>query len=423
MRLGRRRFLAGLGAGLAASTVGLPPAHGAPGGTARRLVVFFTPNGTIHRQWRPSGGETDFRFPAGSILEPLAAQRERLVILDGLDFHGVSNHEGGMAAMLTGGGGPGHVGEGASIDQFVARHIGGASPFASLELGVLTSAWGGNVQTRMSYARQGEHLPNADRPADVHRRVFGAVVEPGAADDRLARRASILDLLQDEVADLRASAPRSEHAKLDAHLDALRRAETTLTSPGVAGCALDAPTLALDPGANDAFPAVGRAQMDLLVAALACGQTRVASLQWSHTVGPVVFSWLGIAEGHHSLSHFDDANTAGVDAFVRAERWFAEQFAYLLQRLEDQPDPESGGSLLDSTLVLWAQELGDGRLHECRSVPWVLAGGPMRGGRYLQLGGAPHQQVLTSVARALGVDTESYGDPSYGTGPLAELES
>ena len=27
------------------------------GKTARRLVVFFSPNGTIHKHWRPSGGE------------------------------------------------------------------------------------------------------------------------------------------------------------------------------------------------------------------------------------------------------------------------------------------------------------------------------------------------------------------------------
>ena len=103
------------------------------------------------------------------------------------------------------------------------------------------------------------------------------------------------------------------------------------------------------------------------------------------------FGWLGIGEGHHSLSHIDDGNAAGIAQFVQAERWYAEQFSYLLDSLKATPDPE-GGTLFDSTLVVWCKELGDGRLHDCKSVPWVLAGGggsfPL--GRYLSFGGAPH---------------------------------
>ena len=46
-------------------------------------------------------------------------------------------------------------------------------------------------------------------------------------------------------------------------------------------------------------------QMDLLVMALACDITRVASLQWSRSVSQMRFTWLPspIAEGHHDLSH------------------------------------------------------------------------------------------------------------------------
>ncbi len=32
-------------------------------GRARRLLIFSSPNGTIHRHWRPMGGENDFAFP------------------------------------------------------------------------------------------------------------------------------------------------------------------------------------------------------------------------------------------------------------------------------------------------------------------------------------------------------------------------
>ncbi|MEZ4314745.1 MAG: hypothetical protein R3F14_42560 [Polyangiaceae bacterium] len=36
--------------------------------------------------------------------------------------------------------------------------------------------------------------------------------------------------------------------------------------------------------------------------------TRVASIQWNHTVGPAVFSWVEPG-GPSLLSHMDDGNT------------------------------------------------------------------------------------------------------------------
>ena len=73
--------------------------------------------------------------------------------------------------------------------------------------------------------------------------------------------------------------------------------------------------------------------------------------------------------------------------------------------------------MLDTTVVFWAQELGDGRMHTCESVPWVLAGsggGHFRTGRYLNLEGATHDGVLTSLAQAFGVEVDSYGVGSAG---------
>lgn len=426
--LGRRGFVRAMGTcALSTPLFGLlaSRSRAASERIAKRLIVVFTPNGSVLRHWRPAGGETDFTFPAGSILEPLAPVRDDLVILDGLDFVGASNHEGGMAAMLTGG--PGGETGGASVDQWIARHAGGDTRFPSLELGVQTSAWGGNVQTRMSYAPGGAYVPPDDDPRSVYRRVFGEVTgSPEAVEAAVARRRSVIDVLRGDIADLEGRLGTEERHKLDAHLESLRRMEVGLTSHGGAGCAdPEAPT-ALDPYDNDALPDIGRMQTDLLVTALACGTTRVASLQWSHTVGPPVFSWLGIGEGHHALSHMDDGNDAGVRDFVRAERWFAEQIAHLVERLAELPEPEGEGRMLDHTLVLWAKEMGDGRLHECTSVPFVLAGqagGRLRTGRYLRYDHQAHNALLVSVCRAMGLETETFGEPAHGSGELSGLLS
>lgn len=420
----RRRFAQSLGAALLAapflSLLTEKPARADMGKTAKRLVVFFSPNGTIHEHWRPSGGGTAFDFKPGSILEPLATRKSDLIVCDGIDYVGVANHEQGMANMLTGGGGAGTLGAGMSVDQFVASKIGTDSRFPSLELGVQTSAWGGNVQTRMSYGGPGVFVPPDDSPKSVFDRLFGGATGGASGMDKLkARRQSVLDVVKGDLADLQSRVGAAEKAKLDAHLDAIHKAE--LSSMGLMGCTPPVMGAPLDPYDNDSFPAISKAQIDLLVLALACGATKVASLQMSHTVGPPVFSWAGCGDGHHSLSHSDDSSTKGVADFVAAERWVATQFMYLLDTLAATADP-AGGTMLDSTLVVWCKELGDGRLHDCVSVPWVLAGGGVfTPGRYLDFKGAPHQKLLVSICHAMGLTNPTFGDPSHGTGPLDGL--
>ncbi len=432
LRIGRRTFLhsaalAAVAGPLLATLRGDSYAGGAR--VARRLVVFFTPNGTVHRHWRPAASGATFSFPAGSILEPLTAVKRHVAVLDGVDFLNASNHEGGMAAMLTGGGGASSPSMGLSVDQFVARRVGMSSRLPSLELGVQTSAWGGNTQTRMSYAGPGMFVPPDDEPASVYRRLFGAMTpQPGMLDAMMARRRSVLDLVRGELRDLQGRVGADERRKLEAHLDALRRVETSLTGPSTATPSSCAPpaVMALDHRANDNLPRIGRTQMELLLAALTCGATKVASLQWTHTVAPQVFTWLGLREGHHALSHMADGNAAGVRDFVTAERWFAEQFAWLVARMAETPEPGGAGTLLEHSLVVWCKEMGDGRLHDCVSVPFVLAGGAggrLRTDRYLRYDHAPHQRLLVSVCHAMGVDVPAFGDASRGAGPLPELLS
>lgn len=422
--LSRRRFTLGLGAGLlAAPILGLlnGTLRADPSKFAKRLVVFFSPNGTIHKFWRPSGSGASFSLPAGSILEPLAPHKNDIIICDGIDYHGVDNHEAGMATMLTGGGGPSTSSGGMSVDQYVASKIGKDDRFQSLEFGVQTSAWGGNVQTRMSYLGPSTYVPPDDSPLSVFKRMFGDTTgDPNAIDKALARRKSVIDLVAGELDGLKTRVGAEEKLKLEEHLAAIRKVESGLAGPG--SCGAPNPPDNLGIYDNDSFPAIGKAQTDLLVLALACGMTRVASLQMSHTVGPPVFSWLGLSDGHHSLSHMDDGNVQGVNDFVKAERWIAEQFVYLVDSLKKTPDP-MGGTLFDSTLVVWCKELGDGRLHDCKSVPWVLAGGGghFTTGKYLTFGGAPHQKLLVSICRAMGLENQTFGDPQKGTGELEGL--
>jgi hypothetical protein len=422
MRIGRRQLGLGIGGAIAARFLFGDTMRVARAGTANvasRMVVFFSPNGTIHKQWRPTGQDATFTLPQGGILEPLAPIQGDIVVCDGINFVGFSNHAPGMHGMLTAFGKASNPGGGASVDQFIAGKLG----VKPLGFGVATGAWGAGEQTRMSYATPTTYADPEDDPVEMYKTLFAnANLTPGEADKLVARRKSILDAVTGDLADLRARVGADDRAKLEQHLTALRATESGLSAGS--GCAKPASPAAMDKWSNANIPALAKAQMDLLVTALACGMTKVATLQFTHTVSPHVFSWLGLTQGHHDLSHSDDSNTAGVQAFVTAERWYAEQFLYLVQALKALPEPGGTGTMLDNTLVVWAKEIGDARLHDGQSVPFILAGkagGFVKTGRYVKFGGLSHQALLVSMCNAMGVDTQSFGDPSVSTGPLPGL--
>jgi hypothetical protein len=421
MKVTRRNLLRTTGAALIAAPFArllAAPRRVRAANGPKRIIFWFTPNGTVHKFWRPTGSGAQFDFPAGSILEPLAARKPGLLILDGLNFERTrgGSHEGGMEHMLTGGGAP-------SVDQFIASQLNAMTPFPSIELGVQTSLWGAGVQTRMSYNDKHAYVHPDDDPVAVYRRLFGG--GDAASGDGPSPEARALDLVRYELKDLERQLGTVEQQKLDAHLTSIAQLSRRVGGAVAGGAAcggMAAPTLT-DSKSNERFPEVGDLQMDLLVAAAACDSARVLSLQWTHTVSPTILAWAGASEGHHELSHKDDSNTAGVASFVQSERWFATQFARFLDKLEAVQEADGSGTLLDTSTVIWTKELGDGRLHDFKSVPFVIAGkanGYWKLGRYLQLGGQPHQKLLASLCQSMGLAVDGFGVQDI-TGSLSEL--
>ena len=173
---------------------------------------------------------------------------------------------------------------------------------------------------------------------------------------------------------------------------------------------------------NDAFPAIGAHQRDLLVTALACGRTQVASQQWSRSVSQTRFTWLGIQESHHDLSHRPDDDLDAQDKLLRINNWYAGQFAALIAALKAVP--EGSGTLFDNCLLLWCNELGRGNTHSRDNAPFVLAGsagGALRTGRYLEYADVPHNDLLVSILNVMGVPDTVFGKPEWCSGPLTDL--
>src|SRR5688500_13805038 len=81
-RVTRRALLSGIAArGVLGPLIPLMNANGAEE-QPMRLILWFTPHGTVYNNWKPSGGELDFRL--SPILSKLERHRSKIVVLDGL---------------------------------------------------------------------------------------------------------------------------------------------------------------------------------------------------------------------------------------------------------------------------------------------------------------------------------------------------
>jgi hypothetical protein len=173
---------------------------------------------------------------------------------------------------------------------------------------------------------------------------------------------------------------------------------------------------------NDNIPRLSKLQIDLMVNSFTADFARVATLQYTNSVGGARMTWLGVNEGHHSLSHEPDSNASAQEKLTKINKWFCEQLAYLAKRLAETPEPGGTGSLLDNTTIVWTNELGKGNSHTLDNIPFVLVGKGLdfKMGRSLKLKWVPHNRLLLSIAHGFGHRIGKFGNPDFcGAGPLS----
>lgn len=437
-KIRRRDLLRGLGATAAALPLMNANSASAQDGTfPTRFLFVFSPNGTIHENWVPSGTEDDWTL--SRILAPLERHKSHLVVLDDVKneaaHHGPGDgHMTGMGTLLTatellngdqfkcGGTDPcSGWGGGISVDQYIANQLNPDTKFRTLELAV--QAGGADIWSRMAYSGADEPIAPMEDPRQVFDRIFGDL---NLDDTELARiraqRKSVLDYVSTNLTRVQGQLGGEDRDKLGAHLQAVRDIERRLETTGFAGCTQpDAPS-DLNHRDNDSYPEVVDLQSKLLARAFACDQTRIATLQWSRSVGGTRMTWLGLDRGHHDFSHDGDSAVDTIESLTRINVWYAEQFALLLDELKAVT--EGDGTLLDHTVVLWGNELGRGNSHSRTKIPFVMAGsanGYFRTNRFLQYSGDSHSNLLVSICNAMGVETDTFGNPAYASGPLRLL--
>jgi hypothetical protein len=450
VKLRRRALLGGLGLGLGALSLPSLLPRGARAGSdapVRRLLIVMTEHGAVYERWRlrPGGlpDDKDWELPLAGlaeaefseILRPLYGWRDRLLVLDGIAsatglLSGLNQHEVGHATALTGTLALEVQGslarpQGPSIDQIVAEAIAEPGQIASLQLS--------QGSFPFCFDAVGKALPYIMEPLELYGRLFpeGPGDLPVSTDVAAIRerQSRVTGLVREQYA---AVAPRlgaDDRLKVEQHRDLLAALSLQLDKLADKACPEVQP-----PGAGPDWEDPAwydfRSQMfrTLTTLALSCDLTRVAviglwGLRNSHVDAPP-------GDIHNDWAHAVALDPVAEQVMVNYGRHHAQEFAQLLAALHEVPS--AGGTLLDDTLVVWSNELGTAD-HAMSAVPVVLAGGssfftPGRCIRWRpshlvsgpwddEWQGPPHNRLLVSIARALGLQIDRGGVDSL---PLNE---
>jgi hypothetical protein len=431
----RREFIRDLGIGAAVLPfLGNLPSLGFANQQARkqRLVILFSPDGVVPGTFWPEGEGKLTKLPES--LTPLEPLKDRALVL-----HGVcdkvrgdgDNHMRGIGCLLTGielfpgnvqGGShtPAGWASGISIDQEIKNHLQSKpetrTRFGSLEFGVMVPDRA-DTWTRMVYAGPNKPLAPIDDPYQMFAKLYGRM------KDRESLK-SVLDDLQDDLRKVEEKVSPEDRRLLQEHATFVREMEQELkaTREDVGHAVPE-----LEPGVkkeNDNIPRTSKMQIDLMVKSFAADFARVATLQFTNSVGNARMRWLKIEEGQHELSHKPDSDKESQDKLTRINRWYCEQLAYLAKRLAETPEPGGHGSLLDNTLLVWTNELGKGNSHTQDNIPFVLVGNGLdfRMGRSVRYPRLPHNRLLMALAHGMGHRITQFGNPNFcGAGVLPNL--
>ena len=431
----RRRFLRSMGFSAAALPflTGLPSfAAKGPAKGKQRVVVMFSPNGTIPGDFWPSQPGSNYEVP--EILRPLEKHRDRMLILQGISNRvrgDGDNHMRGMSCLLTGielfpgniqGGSdtPAGWAKGISIDQELKNYFQSKEStqtrFGSLEFGVgvtdRADPW-----TRMSYA--GPNLPVApiSDPYEMYKKLYGQSQER-------KNLTGVLDHLRSDLKRARAMVSTEDRRLLDQHETLVRQMEREIALSHKQKLSSPPPTFSEGVAdQNDNVPRLSRMQIDLLVNSFANDMARVATLQYTKSVGQAKMGWLDISDAHHSLSHEPDSDEKSKEKLVKINRWFAGELNYLIERLAQTPEPGMTGSMLDHTTVVWTNELGKGNSHTLDNIPFVFIGGGLgfKMGRAMKFDKVPHNRLHLALAHAVGHRITTFGNPRLSEGGPLDL--
>ncbi len=434
-QLSRRSALKGIGA-----TIALPlldamlPARASAAPRKLRLVCIEMVHGAAGSSaigirknlWSPAKTGRDFDLGPTSLrsLEPF---RDHLTIVSNADVDPAEpftareiggDHFRSSAVFLTqahpkqtqGG----DVEAGVSLDQIYAQRFGQQTPIPSMQLCIENVDQAGGcgygyscVYTdAISWASPTRPLPMIRNPRAVFDELFGVFGAGSTPEERRTRRQedrSILDRLRLSVSRLKATLGPSDRVRLADYLDNVREVERRIQAVetfNLGGELRDLPEAPV--GVPDSFSEHVRLMFDLQVLAFKSDITRVFAFKLGRDNSNRAYPESGFGGAFHNSSHHGGREDRILD-FAKINAYHVGMLPYFLEQLKNTPD--DGGTLLDSTVVIYGSPMGDSNLHNHKRVPFFIAGragGAIPGGRASEGAGrdAARQRHVERARRA-----------------------
>lgn len=369
MNTPRRVFLKGIGGALALPMLeSLADESARPKKPPLRFLVVGNPFGMHPDYFFPKDFGKSFQI--SPTLQSLDWLKDRMTIISHTDHNMVSGH-GREISFLSGvlpTDAQAFPEKNMSLDQLFARHIGSQVRFpsvgASLDAGI-----------RMSWTANGVEKPPITDPQALFDHLFGNLTsaEKIARRKMLERNESILDTVGKQFGEVMKKSSRRDRERLDQFRTSIRELESTLGDRKL-WLDRDKPVFDISEHFVGEVTIANRydAIFDMIAYAFETDLTRVASVEF-----PAELNYTDI-DGVHRSYHGCTHNGRGEDLvkeLVTIESFQVSRLSRCLKKLDSIREPNSDGTLLDHTMVLFGSGMGYGGTHSNRNLPVFVAGG------------------------------------------------
>lgn len=442
--IGRRNFLRGMGLGAGAGLLtplvsGLLSEASGAAVNRKKLVVLTSGNGWGH-QGQPRNpmsengnlftkvrSETDWDLPTA--LAPLAALKSKLTIA-GVFYnpHGGNQHGCGQATLSVVPTGDKDAPGGISFDRYIGKELYPNDQFRST---VFAPAHFGKLENPAEHTSAdgpGQQVLVPNNPVAAYDKYLagvGGTMVPGL-DPKLgiAQDKGLVDAMLKDIERVRKQLVGREKAKFDQIIESTNSLSKQIAGrEGTAGNAgkVTRPMLQATGLSNEVI----RSFNDLGFNTLALGLTHVVHLS---ILGHDAFNdgWNGLNlpyDAHEALAHGQVKDMPNFDYTAAQQKiiaFHAAEIAHLFEQLKAVP--EENGTMADNTILMWVNS-GGGKHHDGgATIPFVtvgdLGGAWPAAGKYTFVQGTRCiSDAFVSVANALGLATNTFGDPMVCKGP------
>lgn len=411
---------------------------------AVRYVQWFNANASGNNTgfWQNNDGEIN--SPDGSPYKPYEKYKDHTSIIGNINLRSADDTNANPHNETTWGAISGRSEtdpEGTkgyyTLDQAIAedlRNRGINTLYKSLVFGFKAPILG---DTTIS-VNDGQRLNSDKDPRTVYDRLFKAAQSIGGGVDTEAqllseRKLSVLDYVNDSLKKLKPIISSQDREKLDFHLNSIQEVEARIKKiedGTVQSCNSFHNEDKLAHNAEEKYGnEIVDAFADLMVAAFSCDMTRVVAFQMSFGHDFHAYPWLGFSGDFHAWTHglirqeFDPSKreplSGALNRVKTAMTWRHEKIVRLMDKLNAVSEPD--GTLLDNTGILnWTET---SRAHDYNNATWILSGkmGNKINSGYKNYKGADSNKLLTTIAQAMGMNTNRIGGGKYQSGTLPSL--